>query len=101
MVSPAEANVKRQFSTYGPVAEVKVHRKGAYGFVRYENHEDAVRAIVCMNGQVGGYVSLAALAGVGYWLVGSLPACLPACLPAGAGRRLSAALRFAMRWCKC
>ncbi len=44
--------MKRHFSAFGPVAEVKLHRKGAYGFVRYENHEDAVRAMVCMNGQV-------------------------------------------------
>ena len=31
---------------------MKLYRKGSYGFVRYKNHPDAVRAIVGMNGQV-------------------------------------------------
>lgn len=31
---------------FGPIAEVKLHKKGGYGFIRYERHEDAVRAIV-------------------------------------------------------
>ncbi len=40
------------FSAYGPIAEVKLHKKCGYGFVRYEQHQDAVRAIVENHGQV-------------------------------------------------
>lgn len=47
-----DAEVRRQFSAFGPVAEMKLYRKGAYGFVRYKHHPDAVRAIVGMNGQM-------------------------------------------------
>ena len=35
---------------FGVVMEVKIYRKGSYGFVQFERHEDAVRAIVNMNG---------------------------------------------------
>jgi nucleolysin TIA-1/TIAR len=49
----ADAEVRRHFGAFGPIAEVKLYRKGSYGFVRYKNHGDAVRAIVGMNGQVG------------------------------------------------
>jgi hypothetical protein len=45
--------VRRHFGAFGPITEVKLYRKGSYGFVRYKNHADAVRAIVGMNGQVG------------------------------------------------
>ena len=50
---PPDAEVRRQFGSFGPIAEVKLYRKGAYGFVRFKMHEDAVRAIISMNGQVG------------------------------------------------
>lgn len=47
---PADAEVRRHFGAFGAIAEVKLYRKGAYGFVRYKTHEDAVRAIMGMNG---------------------------------------------------
>lgn len=99
----ADAEVRRHFGAFGPIAEVKLYRKvtglywfywllrwtrkaavhvtvpragctaphtlhapnqsplppplnlqGSYGFVRFKSHADAVRAIVGMNGQVGG-----------------------------------------------
>lgn len=31
---------------YGEIVEVKLHKKGAYGFVRFSQHSDAVKAIV-------------------------------------------------------
>jgi len=34
--------------------EVKLHKKGGYGFVRYQHHQDAVRAIVATNTGGGG-----------------------------------------------
>ena len=51
-LSPAlsDAEIRRHFATFGQVAEVKIHRKGGFGFVRYKAHEDAVRAIAGMNG---------------------------------------------------
>lgn len=45
----SDAEVRRHFATFGPLAEVKLHRKGGFGFVRYKAHEDAVRAIIGMN----------------------------------------------------
>ena len=48
--SLSDAEVRRHFATFGPLAEVKLHRKGGFGFVRYKAHEDAVRAIIGMNG---------------------------------------------------
>lgn len=52
-----DAEVRRHFGAYGPIAEVKLYRKGSYGFVRYKSHQDAVHAIVGMNGQsLGGKV---------------------------------------------
>ena len=45
--------MRRHFGAFGPIAEVKLYRKGSYGFVRYKHHGDAVRAIVGMNAQVG------------------------------------------------
>eukprot|EP00887_Chlorella_sp_A99_P001281 scaffold14.g1281.t1 len=48
----SDAEVRRHFAAFGAIAEVKLYRKGSYGFVRFKSHEDAVRAIVGMNGQV-------------------------------------------------
>lgn len=45
-----EADLQRAFQMFGVVMEVKIYRKGSYGFVQFERHEDAVRAIVNMNG---------------------------------------------------
>ncbi|KAK9825460.1 hypothetical protein WJX81_004884 [Elliptochloris bilobata] len=45
-----EADLHRAFQMFGVVLEVKIYRKGSYGFVQFERHEDAVRAIVNMNG---------------------------------------------------
>lgn len=52
-ISPdlTETDVTRHFAVYGPVAEVKLHKKGGYGFVRFERHESAVRAIVEQHGR--------------------------------------------------
>lgn len=47
-----DAEIRRHFSSFGALAEMKLHRKGAYGFVRFRAHADAVRAIVGSNGQV-------------------------------------------------
>ena len=33
------------FAAFGPVAEIKLHKKGGYGFVKYELHDSAVKAI--------------------------------------------------------
>ena len=49
-----DAELKTHFQQFGPVVEVKVYRKGSYGFVQFQKHEDAVQAIVSMNGQVVG-----------------------------------------------
>ena len=40
---------REEFSKYGTVVEIKLHRKGNYGFVRYQTHGEAVQAIVCLN----------------------------------------------------
>jgi len=45
-----DEDIKAHFSRYGDLAEVKLHKKGGYGFVRFQKHEDAVQAIVAMNG---------------------------------------------------
>jgi hypothetical protein len=37
---------------YGPIAEIKLHKKGGYGFVKYELHESAVQAIVGSHGRL-------------------------------------------------
>lgn len=47
-----EADINAHFASFGPVAEVKLHKKGGYGFVRYREHKDAVRAIVETNTKV-------------------------------------------------
>ncbi len=38
-------------AAYGPVAEMKLHKKGGYGFIKYELHESAVEAIVRNHGK--------------------------------------------------
>ncbi len=38
-------------AVYGPVVEVKLHKKGGYGFVKFELHESAVKAIVDKHGK--------------------------------------------------
>jgi len=45
-----EAQLQQIFMQFGHVLEVKIYRKGSYGFVQFQKHEDAVRAIVNMNG---------------------------------------------------
>ncbi|KAI8472361.1 MAG: hypothetical protein J3K34DRAFT_519833 [Monoraphidium minutum] len=47
----SEAEVTAHFAGFGPVAEIKLHKKGGYGFVRYREHADAVRAIAATNTQ--------------------------------------------------
>ena len=50
-----DAELKRQFARFGPVAGVKACLKGGYGFVQFCEHAAAVAAIVEMNGrQLGG-----------------------------------------------
>eukprot|EP01026_Neomeris_dumetosa_P015451 TRINITY_DN1591_c0_g2_i7.p1 TRINITY_DN1591_c0_g2~~TRINITY_DN1591_c0_g2_i7.p1 ORF type:complete len:408 (-),score=39.14 TRINITY_DN1591_c0_g2_i7:1927-3150(-) len=51
-VSPElnEEDIKLHFQRFGEVAEIKSHKKGGYGFVRFKRHEDAAQAIVAMNG---------------------------------------------------
>lgn len=47
----SDAEVRRHFGTFGPLAEVKLHRKGCFGFVRYRHHADAVACIVGSSGR--------------------------------------------------
>ena len=56
--SVSETELRRAFGSYGPIAEVKLHRKGAFGFVRFRLHNDAVRAIIGMNGAIIGGKSI-------------------------------------------
>ncbi|KAK9829495.1 hypothetical protein WJX72_006199 [[Myrmecia] bisecta] len=49
-----DQELRRQFAPLGHVMEVKTYRKGNYGFVQFQRHEDAVRAIIGMNGQLLG-----------------------------------------------
>lgn len=46
-----EGDVRNAFAVHGPLEQVKVYRKGSYGFIRYKNHQDAVNAITEMNGK--------------------------------------------------
>ncbi|GBF93014.1 hypothetical protein Rsub_05625 [Raphidocelis subcapitata] len=48
----SEADVSAYFSSFGPTLEMKLHKKGGYGFVRYQNHADAVQAIAATNTRV-------------------------------------------------
>lgn len=52
-ISPelTEADIRRHFSSYGHVVDIKLHKKGGYGFVRYQKHSDAVNAILQTRGQ--------------------------------------------------
>ncbi|KAL6777989.1 hypothetical protein ACKKBG_A16490 [Auxenochlorella protothecoides x Auxenochlorella symbiontica] len=50
-VALTDSEIRRHFSSFGALAEMKLHRKGAYGFVRFRSHADAVRAIVGSNAQ--------------------------------------------------
>jgi nucleolysin TIA-1/TIAR len=50
----SDSEMRKQFSQFGTVVEMKLHRKGNYGFVRYRSHTEAVQAIVGLNGQVIG-----------------------------------------------
>ena len=43
------AQAREEFSKYGIIVEVKLHRKGNYGFVRYQTHAEAIKAIVGLN----------------------------------------------------
>ncbi len=50
--------------------EIKLHKKGGYGFVRYGTHQDAVKAIAATNSKVMyGRVSQA---GAPSWWLGGL-----------------------------
>lgn len=58
-ISPdlTEADIRRHFSSYGHVVDIKLHKKGGYGFVRYQKHSEAVNAILQTRGQtLGGKV---------------------------------------------
>ncbi|KAK9813604.1 hypothetical protein WJX73_010245 [Symbiochloris irregularis] len=50
----SDAELRRHFQQFGNILEVKSYRKGSYGFVQFEQHVEAVHAIVGMNGQVVG-----------------------------------------------
>ncbi len=45
----SEADLIEHFSVHGAVADVKLHKKGNYGFVRFEAHDSAVKAIVAQH----------------------------------------------------
>mmetsp|Transcript_39058 Transcript_39058/g.86881 ORF Transcript_39058/g.86881 Transcript_39058/m.86881 type:complete len:464 (+) Transcript_39058:198-1589(+) len=47
----SEVDLTSHFSIFGPIAEVKLHKKGGYGFVKFELHVSAVKAIVDMHGR--------------------------------------------------
>eukprot|EP00803_Ostreobium_quekettii_P004163 evm.model.scf_1051.1 EVM.evm.TU.scf_1051.1 scf_1051:24967-28749(+) len=51
---PAEmtdTDIRRHFQQFGPVVDVKLHKKGGYGFVRFQKHADAVNAILQTRGK--------------------------------------------------
>lgn len=47
-----EPELRNHFGKFGTIMEMKLHRKGNFGFVRYKTHEEAVDAIVGLNSQV-------------------------------------------------
>lgn len=47
-----ETDIRRHFQSFGPVVDVKLHKKGGYGFVRFQKHSDAVNAILQTRGKV-------------------------------------------------
>lgn len=49
-----DTELRRHFSAFGNILELKQHRKGGYAFVRYHTHEAAVGAICEMTGKVLG-----------------------------------------------
>eukprot|EP00798_Chlamydomonas_sp_ICE-L_P027254 gene27254-2237_t len=46
-----EHELTNHFSVYGYIAEVKLHKKGGYGFVKFCAHESAVKAIFDLQGK--------------------------------------------------
>ncbi|KAF5833184.1 hypothetical protein DUNSADRAFT_10598 [Dunaliella salina] len=53
-ISPSvdELTITALFQEFGKVVFVRVHRKGGYGFVGFQDHWSAVRAIVGMHGKI-------------------------------------------------
>mmetsp|Transcript_27615 Transcript_27615/g.74717 ORF Transcript_27615/g.74717 Transcript_27615/m.74717 type:complete len:517 (+) Transcript_27615:95-1645(+) len=53
-ISPSvdELTITALFQEFGKVVFVRVHRKGSYGFVGFQDHWSAVRAIVGMHGKI-------------------------------------------------
>ena len=47
-----DEELRELFQIYGVVLEVKMYRKGSYAFVNFQTHDEAVKAIVSLNGQV-------------------------------------------------
>lgn len=47
-----ETDIRRHFQSFGPVVDVKLHKKGGYGFVRFQKHSDAVNAILQTRGKL-------------------------------------------------
>ncbi len=46
-----ELDLNNHFIVYGPIVEVKLHKKGGYGFVKYLMHDSAVNAIIGSRGR--------------------------------------------------
>jgi len=42
------------FHTYGPIEEVRIQREKGFGFVKFQNHDQATRAIISVNGTMVG-----------------------------------------------
>lgn len=55
-----DEELRELFQIYGVVLEVKMYRKGSYAFVNFQTHDEAVKAIVSLNGQVSPHSSDAA-----------------------------------------
>lgn len=47
----SDTDIRRHFQQIGPVVDVKLHKKGGYGFVRFQKHSDAVDAILQTRGK--------------------------------------------------
>jgi nucleolysin TIA-1/TIAR len=41
-----EAHLRDLFAQFGPILEVKVYRKGSYGFVSFQEHAQAVSTLL-------------------------------------------------------
>ncbi len=50
----SEPELRNHFGKFGTIMEMKLHRKGNFGFVRYKAHQEAVSPIVGLNLQVIG-----------------------------------------------